>query len=178
MPPPGSSPFGRTGSGCISTAQRGERLGSARMDRIAEYGLAACYREIPLTLEEARKMEAITRPAAEALFPGWTMGFYEEYNFGHMASRLLLPRGRRAADHPQGVAQQRGRRYSGADGYDAGSIVRRAAGTPANGGRGNTAGYERLRQKRSSRTPRSTKPPFPLRKPCWKTTCNPTACCC
>ena len=39
----------------------GERLGSARLDRLAEYGLAARFEDLPLTLAQARKMETITQ---------------------------------------------------------------------------------------------------------------------
>ncbi len=66
--------------------ETGERLGSARLDRIAEYGLLANFEDLPSTLADARQMEKITRVTAETLFPGWTMGFYEEYNMGHAAS--------------------------------------------------------------------------------------------
>jgi hypothetical protein len=67
-------------------SETGERLGGARIDRIAEYSLLANFENLPPTLAQARAMEAITRDAAEALFPGWTMGFYEEYNMGHAAA--------------------------------------------------------------------------------------------
>ena len=65
---------------------RGGRLGAARLDRLAEYGLAARFEDLPLTLAQARKMETITQATAETLFPGWTLGFYEEYNMGHAAA--------------------------------------------------------------------------------------------
>lgn len=64
----------------------GERLGGARIDRIAEFGLSAVFEDLPPTLEEARKMEAITRVTAETLFPGWTLRYYGEYNMAHGAS--------------------------------------------------------------------------------------------
>lgn len=64
----------------------GERLGGARLDRLAEYGLMADTRELPLTLADARKMEPVTQAAAETLFPGWTMDSYALYNWGREAS--------------------------------------------------------------------------------------------
>lgn len=64
----------------------GERLGSVRLDRLTEFGLLARAEDLPYTLDDAREMEAVTQAAAEALFPGWTLSSYEEYNFGHMAS--------------------------------------------------------------------------------------------
>ena len=61
----------------------GERLGSARIDLVAEYGLLANFENLPLTLDEARRMEAVTRETAETLFPGWTLRSYAGFNMGH-----------------------------------------------------------------------------------------------
>jgi hypothetical protein len=67
-------------------SETGERLGSARIDRLAEYGLMARAEDLPHTLEAAQKMETITRVTAETLFPGWTMAYYGEYNMGRDAN--------------------------------------------------------------------------------------------
>jgi len=64
----------------------GERLGSARIDSLMQFGIMADFDDLPLTLEAAQAMEAITEVSAETLYPGWTMGFYEESNTGHIAS--------------------------------------------------------------------------------------------
>ena len=61
----------------------GELYGSARIDFLAEYGMLAGERDLPLTLAEARKLEAVTRASAETLFPGWTLLSYQAFNMGH-----------------------------------------------------------------------------------------------
>jgi hypothetical protein len=63
----------------------GERLGSVRIDSLFEESLGASYDALPASLEEARKMEAITQISAETLFPGWILCSYEGYNAGHGA---------------------------------------------------------------------------------------------
>lgn len=64
----------------------GARLGSVQLDHLYEYGLLQGFHDLPHTLVQAQAMEAITQPAVQALFPGWILSFYEEYNGGHGAS--------------------------------------------------------------------------------------------
>ncbi len=66
-------------------SETGARLGGVRISSLTEYGLMADSETLPYTLEEARKMEAVTREAAETLFPGWTMQYYGAADMGHTA---------------------------------------------------------------------------------------------
>ena len=95
-------------------SETGERLGGARIDRLAEYGLLIRYKDLPLTLEEALNMQAVTRIAAETLFPGWTMGSYWESGIGfganagycRMDDGMLTIRRARLNSDAAGVATQ------------------------------------------------------------------------
>jgi len=60
----------------------GESLGSVRIDMLAQYGLLVGEEDVPLTLADARKLEAVTQATAETLFPGWTLQSYQAYNMG------------------------------------------------------------------------------------------------
>lgn len=84
---PGTGQFAirQDGQWAFYDSGAGAYLGSVRIDRLYEDGLAARYDDLPATLEAAKKMEAITQPCAESLFPGWTMCSYGDYNGGHGA---------------------------------------------------------------------------------------------
>ena len=92
----------------------GERLGSARIDRLMEYGLLVDFDDLPHTLDEARRMEAITRATVETLFPGWTLLSYWEINMGsganvgyyHIADGVLTIRRVELSSNTGGIIRQ------------------------------------------------------------------------
>lgn len=96
-------------------SETGARLGGARIGSLTESGLMTDSETLPYTLEEAEKMQAVTREAAEALFPGWTLQYYGAADMGHTArafyyriegGMLTIRRVGLRSDAPGGIASQ------------------------------------------------------------------------
>ncbi len=62
----------------------GETLGTMKIKKLRDYGLIGGFEDLPQTLDEARRMEAITQDTVKTLFPGWTLSYYAD--MGRVAS--------------------------------------------------------------------------------------------